>query len=442
MRDDTLYAYKRAVVRWYDSYCGEWHCCNDWTASGEAFADDSNSDDEDVPVGMVNDSTPDNQPTVERDNLDDDSLAQSVSKSSLVLQPSPIKNKSEELKLEQTQREVLHILMSFFRFVPPLPIPETIDESTSDNDLRAAFAILGLDRESVSTSFFSTPLGKLCLVFLRSFALRETEKLSSKVWDLSTENRQYLAYNRRLSTIRPVLSTRRRENDEEKDQEREKREGAVAMEKTGEKNKKKAKHRKGNKEEAAEKDEEEEKKKRTWFMFDFGDSATVPWHLAVPSAAAALYICHLPESMTEEDVARDLFEEGIRFHTLQQRDKLETAPTDKQVCTLVPVRMSDHTFEKEDYTAYLTQCDSLLQLRRARAALLRGGYAWQIALGSMAHSQAWRGPSRIYENPDHMFAARDSAGSEYIDDNLTRVEFEILSGVYSVSTGKGAQTVK
>ncbi|KAJ3552539.1 hypothetical protein NP233_g12858 [Leucocoprinus birnbaumii] len=41
-----------------------------------------------------------------------------------------------------------------------------------------------------------------------------------------------------------------------------------------------------------------------------------------------------------------------------------------------------------------------------------------------------------------MFVARDPSGVEYVDDNLTRVEFEILSGVYFVATGKGEQAVK
>ncbi|KAJ3556804.1 hypothetical protein NP233_g11898 [Leucocoprinus birnbaumii] len=415
MHEETLENYRCSVVRWYDSYCDEWHCCNDWTVSGESFQVDSDSEDEDAagvveqsfPVSALNqrseaipsdpktiqESQP--KPAVEKDATMDDTtslLAQNISRSSLGLLPSPSKNKSEELKLEQTQREVLRILMGFFGFVPPLPIPELINDNISDNDLRAALAILGLEKESISTSFFSTPLGKSCLLFLRSFASHENEKPSSEFWDLSTDNRQSLAYHHRLNAVRAMLSTRRKENEEEKDQEKEKKEAAAAMGKTDQK-KKKAKGRKENIEKAEanrvkEAEEEEERKKRTWYLFDFGESSTVPWHLAIPSAAAALYVCRLLDAMTEEEIAQDLFEE------------------DKQV------------------------------------SLLRGGYARRIALGSLAHNQAWRGPSGIYENPDHMFVARDPSGVEYVDDNLMRVEFEILSGVYSVATGKGEQAVK
>lgn len=137
MREETLEDYRRSVVRWYDSYCNEWHCCNDWTASGEAFQVDSDSEDEDA-AGVVEqpfsvsalnqrsqaipsdsktiqDSQP--KPAIERNATTDDmteSLGQNISRSSSELLSSPSKNKPEELKLEQTQREVLRILMGFF----------------------------------------------------------------------------------------------------------------------------------------------------------------------------------------------------------------------------------------------------------------------------------------------------------------------------------------
>ncbi|KAF9441226.1 hypothetical protein P691DRAFT_648236, partial [Macrolepiota fuliginosa MF-IS2] len=42
------------------------------------------------------------------------------------------------------------------------------------------------------------------------------------------------------------------------------------------------------------------------YMFDFADRATVPWHIAVPTAMAALFICQLHEDLTEKDIAMEL----------------------------------------------------------------------------------------------------------------------------------------
>ncbi|KAF9441740.1 hypothetical protein P691DRAFT_632308, partial [Macrolepiota fuliginosa MF-IS2] len=47
------------------------------------------------------------------------------------------------------------------------------------------------------------------------------------------------------------------------------------------------------------------------YMFDLGDSSTVPWKLAVPLASTALYICCLPEGMSEKELAWDLVQNGI-----------------------------------------------------------------------------------------------------------------------------------
>ena len=56
---------------------------------------------------------------------------------------------------------------------------------------------------------------------------------------------------------------------------------------------------------------------KTMYMFDYGNTSTVPWNLAVFSARAALFIARLDEKMAEDVVAWELVQEGIPFHTLQ-----------------------------------------------------------------------------------------------------------------------------
>ncbi|KAJ3570685.1 hypothetical protein NP233_g4243 [Leucocoprinus birnbaumii] len=161
----------------------------------------------------------------------------------------------------------------------------------------------------------------------------------------------------------------------------------------------------------------------TWYMFDFGTSRTVAWNLAVCSLASALYICRLCDDWDEEQVAIYLVREGIEFHTLQRADTLEPGPRGRVASTYVPYRNSDHTFSNCDFEFWEKQANHIMTLPRARAAIMRGA----------------RGPSGIYDDPNHMFIAKDQSGVEYVDDCLTEKELEALCGLYITFTGSGLQ---
>lgn len=68
--------------------------------------------------------------------------------------------------------------------------------------------------------------------------------------------------------------------------------------------------------------------------------------------------------------------------------------------------------------------------RRARAALLKGGFVWRVALDYMSSSEIVRGPCGVHDDPKHMFTVKDSYGTEYVDDELTGEEFDALCGMY------------
>ncbi|KAF9439579.1 hypothetical protein P691DRAFT_690317, partial [Macrolepiota fuliginosa MF-IS2] len=64
-----------------------------------------------------------------------------------------------------------------------------------------------------------------------------------------------------------------------------------------------------------------------------------------------------------------------------------------------------------------------------------GGYVWCIASKYINFSEAVRGPWGICNITNKMFRVEDSNGIEYVDDDLTDNELEILCGVYRMFTG-------
>ncbi|KAJ3560228.1 hypothetical protein NP233_g10976 [Leucocoprinus birnbaumii] len=180
---------------------------------------------------------------------------------------------------------------------------------------------------------------------------------------------------------------------------------------------------------------------KTWYVFDMGLSRTVPWNIAVVSTADALYVCRLDSQMTEEAIVLDLAE-GVRFHTVQHRDELPSSRPDRSASTYVPLRLSGHVFNQWDYDFYHKQTECILSLPRARAAIMHGGFARRIAIDYLSISETARGPRDVDEQEGHMFTVRDASGVEYVDDDLTTGEFDVLCGLYVTFTGYGKQVGK
>ncbi|KAF9439580.1 hypothetical protein P691DRAFT_607779, partial [Macrolepiota fuliginosa MF-IS2] len=135
--------------------------------------------------------------------------------------------------------------------------------------------------------------------FVRLFTAKSDKMPNSDLWDLSVDNKQTLCFSKRLSSIRTMKN-----------------------------------------------------KAETLYMFDFGSSSTVPWKLAVSSASAVLYICHLHEGMSEEDLVWELVQNGVHFCTLQHCDTLNLAPIERLSVMMVPMRLSRHVFDKRDHDFY------------------------------------------------------------------------------------------
>ena len=172
-------------------------------------------------------------------------------------------------------------------------------------------------------------------------------------------------------------------------------------------------------------------------MFDFKNASTVPWNLTVKTAAHALIVCRLNDNWSVEDIVQYLLDNGIPFHTLQQSFSLPRSPFTSLPSLVLPFRPAGYTFTWRDYCAFRQHCHDIFKQPRGRAALMRGGYPWRLAMSELGIYSVLSGPSGWSTNTEEMLVVRVSeTGEEFIDDQLTEMELKVLSGLYDMHTGK------
>ena len=138
---------------------------------------------------------------------------------------------------------------------------------------------------------------------------------------------------------------------------------------------------------------------------------------------------HSPVSLTLQ-----LADMGITFRTLR---RLPFSPTItlSSPPTLIPVRVHDHVFTADDYSAYVDRRARILSSPRGRAALLAGGLVWRLALEHLGIESVGSGPSSAVVRHGLGFVFKAPNGHLYGDDDLTRDEFEAICGLYHCHTG-------
>jgi hypothetical protein len=292
-------------------------------------------------------------------------------------------------------------LYEFLGFVPPLPLPRQ-NATLHEKDRRLVALIAGLTRHDVA--FFESPVANHAAIFLNKINLKQSPLNST--WDVANGNRLSLVGSqmfRRMSLIKR------------------------ALEPTGSSGDNNGEH------------DEDEARIERWHIFDFKESVTVPWKIAVRNVIDALYICRLDlpgvTSYSDFEVARQLLNRGIQFYTFLPVRPM--APRYVVRPIHLPERLHDYDFSLDDYHAYERDRASLLSDPRiARAALLRGGIVWRLAVATMSFDDVLQGPTTaatlsrrgyILKTPD------DSV--DLCDDGLTRRELDILSGVYRIPDG-------
>lgn len=173
---------------------------------------------------------------------------------------------------------------------------------------------------------------------------------------------------------------------------------------------------------------------KQWYMFDFGEAATVPWHLAVPTAALAMTICRWHKSWTDLDIATSFLKFGMPFRTLLPVDRLHRSNKNTGPRHVVlPQRHTDHKYSRADYNGYAMQRDEFMQHPRARAAPLRGNVLWRLTMPAISIDRVLNGPTCLVEADELVFVVKDmETKEEFYDNDLSETELDFLCGTYDI----------
>ncbi len=379
-RQDTLGNYSSKQTR-YDSFSNEWDCSSQ-------FGPDDDSDDEDsvaseelfVDYNEVSDMHMDTGTPVflTSSHMNLASIEHEQEWLPFSATPQSVQGQAQQADAI-IEEELLEAAYIYFGYTGPLPLP-SLPLITDPSRQKAFLRFFGFSWAQSCASLFSRPQ----ILALSDFIYRMSSNgiLSNDDWDLSRENRLSTAFMGRFKCIQEVSGPN----------------GPL-------------------------------------FMLSLGASATVKWILTLTTAADALLVCRLHPKLQEKDLALYLLRRGIPFHTLQDANTLHAVQHDKQRYSKHPYRPVNHQFTIRDYAAYLEQCEVICAKRRARAALLRGGYLWRVSVASISFDTVLNGPSGRATSQDEMFIVTLPNGVQLVDDALLESEILLLSGMYNCATG-------
>ena len=292
--------------------------------------------------------------------------------------------------------ETAQIIRDFLGFVPPLPLPPTLHSPLNDKSKGLIVIVSGLSRDD--SAFFDSPVAPFAAEFLSALTTGKTPKNQS--WDLAEDNRMALTTAKLLDHLYIL------------DDLSNGKEGSEGLARG-------------------------KNPSSRLYLFNFKQLATRPWIIAVFDPAIALFLCRLDPSFTFTDYefARTLLNHGIRFHTLLPLPCVRPSPP---VPVSIPIRLPGYEFTSSDYHAYVQQRSALLaDPRVARAALMRGGIVWRLAMSTLSFDDVLHGPTAavtLYRR-GVAFKTRDSSVELY-DDGLSQLEYDIICGLHHCYTGK------
>ncbi|KAJ3507002.1 hypothetical protein NLJ89_g6543 [Agrocybe chaxingu] len=372
----------------YDAFRNEYDCCEEFAPGGVPMGDYDDGDwDGEVTEDQLAIPDPESTPYVAIPALQE-------SQDHMVADLALPKEVNDEIfkvqQLDTFEAEILELVQRWYGYIPPLSTPKLrplSDESEQKNFLKLFGIQWGLGPLSV--------FEKSSISAVADFMKRLINKsgISSQEWDLGKDHRRSLLLNRRLASIRAVTL--------------------------------------------------QNQPSEMLYMFDFKAESTVDWKLATTSASHALMLCRLNPDWKERELASYMLENGIAFRTLKPSSLLPRSPIVKDPAPSHPFRLAGYNFSIQDYSSYLYRCWELLKQPRGRAALLQGGYIWRLAAPVVSFDDVLHGPTGWSSAPEEMLLVRiPSTGEEFIDDQLTEHELEILSGLNICMTGHGEQIAK
>jgi hypothetical protein len=158
------------------------------------------------------------------------------------------------------------------------------------------------------------------------------------------------------------------------------------------------------------------------------------WQIMTRDAASALQCLRVCKHR-REDLARYLLDRGIPFSTRIPSSIPPSGPPPPSIHSIgLGWRHTSYKPDAVDYTAYREQRDAFFRHPRARAALLRGGIVWRLAMQSISQDAVLAGPTDEVFTHGQVFQTSD--GAYWWDDDLSEDELNLICGVYKVFTGK------
>jgi hypothetical protein len=126
-------------------------------------------------------------------------------------------------------------------------------------------------------------------------------------------------------------------------------------------------------------------------------------------------------------------------HSVQHTSSCQSLATFHSPCARCPCSFSlpGYKFTQDDYFAYEQERAALLRDPRiARAALLRGGIVWRLAVATLSFDDVLDGPTTAATLRRQGVVLKTSDASvDLCDDGLSKLELDIICGLHHCLTG-------
>ncbi|KAF7793552.1 hypothetical protein EIP86_004666 [Pleurotus ostreatoroseus] len=159
----------------------------------------------------------------------------------------------------------------------------------------------------------------------------------------------------------------------------------------------------------------------------------VSWRIFIPHASTLFEIARRGYIQSKGHIVSTLLARGLSFRTIREAPTLASnitiPPTIKRTVTTF-----GHEFSLEDYWMYEERRNSLLAQPRGRAALMKGGIVWRLALEVLDEEVV----SFTSGNPQEFRFSVNIGDSYFVDDELTESELGVIVGVNHVATSRYA----
>lgn len=363
----------------YNAFLNEWDCGCTFgdllDEEKERRQDDDDDDDFAFPIGMAVNRHPPSPVLASAESSASRASANELASKSFGPWVPVFREPESTYVYDVGAYPATQTLYEFYGFTPPLPVPVKHPNpvAISENITKVFRAMVGMS--TLDPAFEKSVIFQYCYEFLTSYA---SSVPRNELFDLSVGNRQPLAGCTRIKSLHPIGTN-------------------VFI-----------------------------------FIFD-KDSSSPPWNLVVTNPIDALFICRLPSDISPPDIARELYNRGVQFHTLLP---LPISPTTIIPPLSMPIRTSSYQFTRTDYLAYVQECEALLRNPRiARAALMRGGIVWRLVVSLVSFWDILRGPTASVTLHRQGLSVL-YRGMQFCDDDLSLSEIDKLCGVVYCYTGK------